>query len=120
MPGALPDRPARTRRRRLPAGQFPRGECLFCGHCAQSCPTGALHDIDSSPWRLKAAIDARCLTRQGVTCQVCGDHCPTHALRFPPQAGAAAVPLLDLSACRGCGACVAVCPAQAITMTELP
>jgi ferredoxin-type protein NapF len=103
-----------------PRINFQRGECTFCGNCAQYCTAGAIQRAGQSPWKLKAAIGGDCLAHHGVVCQVCGDQCPSHAVRFVAQPNTIAVPQLDASACQGCGACVASCPAQAITVTEIP
>jgi len=104
----------------FPRVNFQRGECTFCGNCAEYCSTGAVRrDDGQAPWRLKATIDDRCLAQQGVVCQVCTEHCPSRAVRFAPQPGSIPVPVLDASACQGCGACVATCPAQAISITEV-
>jgi ferredoxin-type protein NapF len=64
-------------------------------------------------------IDKTCLAARGVVCQACGDLCAARALRFPPRLGGIAIPVLDVSACTGCGACVAPCPAQAISLREV-
>lgn len=105
----------------FPRVNFQRGECTFCGNCAQHCSTGAIRRDDARqvPWRLKAVIDDRCLAPRGIVCQVCSEQCPSHAVRFVPKPGLISVPVLDVSACRGCGACVATCPAQAISLTEV-
>jgi ferredoxin-type protein NapF len=42
--------------------------------------------------------------------------CDAGAIRFKPTLGGVTSPALDLSLCTGCGACVAPCPTQAISM----
>lgn len=102
-----------------PEIRFARGECTFCGDCATACPTAALSDPDGrAPWDLRAAIDDSCLSRKGITCQVCGDHCPEGAIRFRPALGGVATPAIDADACTGCGACVAPCPVDAVTVRK--
>lgn len=100
-----------------PVVDFTRGECTFCGACAEACRDGALlRGPDAPPWSLRAGIGAACLASQRVVCRTCGDMCEAGAIRFRPQAGGVALPQLDVAACSGCGACVAACPTQAISM----
>jgi ferredoxin len=47
----------------------------------------------------------------GTGCTRCSDVCPAAAF---DQSGAAAVPRIDDTACIGCGACIPVCPLDAI------
>lgn len=63
-----------------------------------------------------ARIGAGCVEPKGVTCRRCGDECDARAIAFRPIGGGKAKAVLDADACTGCGACVTVCPAQAITM----
>jgi ferredoxin-type protein NapF len=91
--------------------------CTFCGDCARACRSGALAwSPDAAPWSLKARIGADCLTRRGVVCRSCGERCDSNAIRFVISRGGIARPQLDAAACTGCGACLAVCPVQAITL----
>jgi len=105
----------------FPQVDFSRGECLFCGDCTRVCTPGALamgrpQDTVSEPWPIKASIGKRCLTTRGVECRSCGDHCEADAIRFQLVVGGAAAPLLDQTACNGCGACYGACPVQAIEL----
>lgn len=101
-----------------PSVDFAHGECTFCQACAEACDTGAITKphAQSTPWSAKAKMNAACLSAKGVTCRVCGDVCDARAIRFQLAVGGVADPIVDLSACTGCGACVAPCPAQAITI----
>jgi len=103
-----------------PQIDFLNGACTFCGRCAESCPTGALRRPDTStpPWLLKARTDDRCLTFQGVVCRSCGEQCETGAIRFRFTKGGIGQPQVNAAACTGCGACFAVCPAQAIALRD--
>ena len=71
-----------------------------------------------APRQPVAVIGDRCLARHGVVCRSCGDACEARAIRFPPRLGGVALPTLDGEACTGCGECVAVCPAVAISLPE--
>lgn len=101
-----------------PEVHFERGECTFCGNCVTACRPGALLRA-AAPWHLAPAIAVSCLAQRGIVCQVCADQCEARAIRFPPRLDAVAVPVPDPSACTGCGACVAPCPARAISLTEV-
>lgn len=98
----------------FPEIDFSRGGCSFCGKCEATCAAGALFR-DASPWSIFARVDDACLARRGVHCQSCRDACEPEAVRFEYR-HSVPVPHVDLDACSGCGACVAVCPADAISM----
>jgi len=99
----------------FPAIDFSAGECTFCGDCVTACSTGALQRAaEASPWSLIAVLGEACVTRQGVECRICGEVCEARAIRFRPTLGGIAQPQLDVTACTGCGACVAPCPVGAI------
>lgn len=104
----------------FPRIDFQTGECTFCKHCAETCPTGALQrpEADLAPWTLKAQLDDRCLALQGVVCRSCGEQCETDAIRFCFTKGGVGQPQVNAAACTGCGACFAVCPAQAIALRD--
>lgn len=65
-----------------------------------------------------ARIGEGCLAARRVVCRSCGDACEARAIRFRPEVGGAGWPVTYEAACSGCGACVSVCPAGAIDMTE--
>lgn len=101
------------------AGRHPefdprRGECTFCGACADACVPGAIRRAGPA-WDLVATPGEACMPRRGVVCSSCRDACPTQAIRFPLRARIP-LPEIDAEACTGCGACVSVCPADAIAL----
>lgn len=106
----------------FPTVDFSRGECTFCGDCAAACPTPALTRTDPAapPWQLTAVIGDGCLTGLGVVCRSCGEACPTAAITFRMEVGRSPQPRLDPAACTGCGACVAPCPAAAVSVQPFP
>ena len=89
-----------------------RGECTFCGTCAEVCeePVFAV-DLSMSH---TFVISNDCLVQAGITCMSCRDACPEEAISMQPRIGGPFLPVLNQSACTGCGACVAPCPADAI------
>ncbi len=104
-----------------PVADFERGACTFCGACSVACETGAISSPENArtPWELTAVVSASCLSAKGVTCRVCGDRCEARAIRFQLALGGVADPVIDSSACTGCGACVAPCPTDAITIEHI-
>lgn len=104
-----------------PQIDFLSGECTFCGDCARACTKGALgYSPRVLPWQVKAVVMPECLTRHGVVCRSCGEQCPTGAIRFRFVNGGVAQPRVEPVLCTGCGACFAVCPAQAIALRDDP
>jgi len=99
-----------------PSVDFNRGSCTFCKACAEACPEPIFDLGLTPPWPFLARIDDRCLARRGVYCQSCGDPCDAHAIRFTQRPGRLPTPLVDALACTGCGACVAICPTNAIAV----
>lgn len=115
--GACPTGIIEKGRGGFPAVNFARGECTFCGKCAVACAPRALVRREAeTPWAVAAEIGSACLALQGVVCRSCGDRCETRAIRFRLAPRAVSLPVLAGDACTGCGACVSVCPARAITM----
>lgn len=104
--------------RGYPVVQFAQGACTFCGKCQAACTPRALQPVPGlPPWHLKAQVANACMAYRDVVCRSCGDACAEAAVRFSPRLGGAALPEVIADRCTGCGACVSVCPAGAITMT---
>ena len=103
----------------FPVVDFSKGECEFCGNCVAACNTGALHKTQQPgelPWALKAVIDDDCITQQGVVCRSCTEQCETRAIEFQLSVERVPQPQLDETKCNGCGACVSVCPVNAMSV----
>ena len=103
-----------------PEVDFSRGECEFCGECAEACRRDAIvYDEDAEPWRLVATIGDECIALRGVVCRSCGEQCDERAISFRMVVGGAAHPQLEIGACNGCGACVAPCPVGAVKVQKV-
>ncbi|MCE8022505.1 ferredoxin-type protein NapF [Halomonas sp. MCCC 1A11036] len=98
-----------------PEVDFSRGECTLCRACVEACPEPAFSRNERSPpWDLSARIGDGCLGEQGVYCKSCGEVCEAGAIRFSFNTYRVPEPSVDSEACNGCGACVALCPVQAV------
>ena len=103
----------------FPEIDFNRGECIFCRACVEVCPEPVFGDPDkANPWEIVATIGDACLAYHGVFCQICRESCEVEAIAFPLRPGRTAVPAIDAERCRGCGACVAVCPVAAVSVAN--
>ena len=103
----------------FPEIEFSRDECVFCGDCAAACETGALSKAarPDSPWDARLMLDRlACLAFMGVECRGCLDPCEVRAIRIPFRPGGIGTPVIDSQTCTGCGACVRVCPGQALSV----
>lgn len=97
-----------------------REGCTFCKACASVCTFDVFDLTQAQPWTTKVAIDvSTCLPTAGVHCESCRDACLADAIRLRPRIGGPAIPAFDLDACTGCGACVPVCPVDALTVSAL-
>lgn len=92
------------------------GECTFCGACAEACPEPVFDASAGMAHVMEITTD--CFVQAGIACMSCRDSCPDAAITMQPQIGAPFVPRLDATACTGCGACAATCPADAIRAVE--
>ncbi|WP_089258838.1 ferredoxin-type protein NapF [Cereibacter sphaeroides] len=99
----------------LPQIAFAGTECSFCGACAEACPA-PVFDLARPAFAHLAAVKEGCLAQEGVACMACADICPEAAIRLRPRIGGPALPELSSSLCTGCGACLAGCPAEALTI----
>ncbi|MBL0372942.1 ferredoxin-type protein NapF [Rhizobium sp. KVB221] len=101
-----------------PTVDFSLGECNFCGECGARCPEAVFVTAHAMRFDHVARIEDHCLALNSVDCQSCRDVCPEMAIRFVPARGKPFQPTLDAARCSGCGACLSVCPVQAIGLSH--
>ncbi|WP_394210293.1 ferredoxin-type protein NapF [Enterovibrio calviensis] len=104
----------------FPSIDFNKGECTFCYECAQHCPEPLFLPETHLPWKQVVSIKDSCLAKQNIECRSCSDACDTRAIRFQHRLGSVAQPEIQISDCSGCGACIAPCPVNAISMEQHP
>lgn len=104
----------------MPVMDFDLAWCYAgCVRCTGLCPTGALTPVTLEQKHHEpvgyAVIEAEnCIAAvEGVPCGACARRCPVKAITMEPVAGQPghSVPVLDRTACIGCGACEYICPA---------
>lgn len=103
----------------FPVVDFSKGECTFCGDCASACPSQAINPKEvTEPWQYNVAIESACLSKQGIVCQSCKDVCDPRAIKLVWDS-AIPVPQIEQEDCTACGACVSVCPSNAISVKNV-
>ena len=100
-----------------PVIDFATNACTFCRACADACSEDVF-DLTARPWSVVAQIQPACLLNQGVSCRTCTDACEVSAMRFKLRAGSMGQVDVDADTCTGCGACVGMCPVNAIAIVE--
>jgi formate hydrogenlyase subunit 6/NADH:ubiquinone oxidoreductase subunit I len=110
-----------------PVLRFDTGFCLDnCNRCGQHCPTGAiaplsLEEKNNAPIALASVDQGACLLAMETECVACIAMCKRLALDglFSEESYSMAI-RVDAAKCNGCGACLNVCPAEAITLIRHP
>lgn len=103
----------------FPTVDFKNNPCTFCYACAEACPEQLFQQPSNKPWEHSATIANTCIALKRIECRSCGDSCDENAIRFKLTIAEAAQPSISTENCSGCGACVAVCPVQAISIKPL-
>ncbi len=115
---ACPQSIIRLAANHLPIVCFDQDGCTFCGRCAQTCNQAAIvsnTDLQGS-WLPRARISSNCLDKIGTICRACESACENDAIGFSPVLRGRSDVFVRIENCNGCGACIASCPASAITM----
>lgn len=104
------------------SGGFPRvnfadDECTFCGKCSDVCESNALDTTANQAFSTDITVTNQCLAQNEVYCQSCRDACDELAIKFDFFSERIPKPQIDLEACNSCGACVSICPPNAINIT---
>ncbi|TNF91247.1 MAG: 4Fe-4S dicluster domain-containing protein [Gammaproteobacteria bacterium] len=94
----------------IPYLDFSRAGCTFCGECVKACAQ-LTEQEDSKPDIGMVKINAgTCLALNGVLCMSCLRPCEPHALSLNKRRQ----PVVNEDTCTGCGACISVCPVNAL------
>lgn len=114
---ACPEEIIRLDERSRPVVSFAERECTFCGACVAACAVPVFTVDEAGPaFDHRVRIEAACLAMRDVVCQACGDACPEAAIRFRPRLGGPPRPEVLGDRCTGCGACVGICPVDAVAV----
>jgi ferredoxin-type protein NapF len=104
----------------FPEIDFSQGECTFCQKCIDVCKQPLFVDKraeSKTAWQLDIKIKSNCLAMNNVVCQSCQDCCEPEAISFAYILSKTPQPQIALDKCNGCGACISVCPQEAIELT---
>ncbi|NLS11336.1 ferredoxin-type protein NapF [Vibrio sp. SM6] len=100
----------------FPTVDFTQGECSFCYQCVKACPKPLFYSQQHTPWQAEITLTSNCLALRNVECRGCSDNCEYQAITFQLGIGRVAQPQVHNERCVGCGACIAPCPTQALSL----
>lgn len=102
----------------FPKIDFRDDECTFCQQCINVCEQPFFHPVNKresmAAWPVRFEIKESCLAFHHVFCQSCKDGCEPQAITFHYETSSIPTPKLNIDSCNQCGACVSVCPQEAI------
>ncbi|HID81551.1 MAG TPA: 4Fe-4S dicluster domain-containing protein [Chromatiales bacterium] len=100
----------------LPYLGFSHAGCTFCFACVEACPLELDADRNIKPDIGMAELDrTSCYAWNDVVCMSCRYSCDQQAIKFTAHK----YPEINSAACNGCGQCIRVCPADALTVAAL-
>lgn len=101
-----------------PKVDFSDDECTDCKKCIDVCEQPLFKTADQiatePAWPIKFVIKNNCFAVNKVFCQSCKDACDAGAITFSYENSSIPTPKLTHADCTQCGACVPVCPQDAI------
>ncbi|MCK5666106.1 MAG: ferredoxin-type protein NapF [Thiotrichaceae bacterium] len=100
----------------FPEMNFSTSGCDFCEVCVAVCVPAALKLGQAAPFDSIAVINNECFSERGVICRSCGEVCEIQAIHFKQVVGGVTHVVMNTDSCNGCGECVSICPANAITI----
>lgn len=103
----------------FPEMDFSDSGCDFCEVCVEVCEPHALDKSGAVAFKSIAHISAECFSERGVICRSCSEVCEARAIQFKQKVGGVSQLFLNTSTCNGCGECISICPARAITMKHI-
>ena len=102
-----------------PEVSYENGYCRpECTRCSEVCPTGAIRKIavpeksSTQIGQAKITLENCITTSEGVKCGKCAAKCPVQAIEMVEieKGHDVKMPIINESACIGCGACEHLCP----------
>lgn len=93
------------------------GECDFCHHCVDICELPLFNKIETPPWQHTIQINSACLSLQNIECRSCSDICNYQVINFTPTSKGFQINI-NKDKCTGCGACLSLCPVNAIQLRD--
>ena len=101
----------------FPMLSFANDGCTLCQKCVQACDEPIFRPLNERGLLFHATISDQCFPKKGIECRSCAQACEANAIRFQFGANRLATPQLITDDCTGCGACLSICPADALSLT---
>lgn len=114
----------------FPKIDFNLGECTFCDKCIEVCEqplfSGSFSDATgenqqnqnpSKAWPVSINLNDKCLAKNNIYCQSCRDECEVGVIKFSYVNSSIPEPSIDNDDCTQCGACIKVCPQEALSFS---